>query len=162
MRRGLVAGSYDPLTLGHVNLIERASKLFDELIILIADNKHKKSLFTVEERKSLLEESLKGIGNVRIDSFSGLTVDYARLHQVDVMVRGLRSESDFSFEFEIALNNQWLAPDIETVFLPADPKYMIVRSSQIKELAAFGADFSSLVPAPVARALEGKLPELTL
>lgn len=156
MRRGLIAGSYDPVTLGHVDLIERAASLFDELIILVGENMSKKGLFTVEERMELLQAALCGIPGIIIDSYDGLTVNYAREHKVDALVRGLRSAGDFSFELEIALNNRMLAPEIESVFLPASPEFMIVRSSQIKELAAFGADFSKLVPAPVADALRMK------
>lgn len=160
MRRALLPGSFDPLTMGHVNIIERTAALFDELTVLVAENLSKKTLFTAEERKALIEASLPDVQNLKVDIYSGLTVDYAKSHGVDVIVRGVRAMADFSYEFEIAMNNRMLCPDIDVLFIPTDPKYFIVRSSQIKEWAAFGADFSPMVPGPVAEKLKEKLKAL--
>ena len=157
MRTALIPGTFDPFTKGHENLVRRALTLFDRVIVLVADNIRKDTLFTAEERKRLIEQSLPGLDGLEVDIFSGLTVDYARKRGVSAIVRGVRSVPDFSYEFEIAMNNLMLCPGVEEVFLPSDPKYFIVRSSQIKELAAFGADFSALVPPPVHEALKARL-----
>ena len=136
-------GTFDPPTKGHINIIERAAALFDELYVVIADNIAKKCLFTTEERKAMIEESLPDVGNMKVMVHQGLTVDFAAKHGIDVIVRGVRAMNDFSYEFELAMTN----------------KMLLIRSSQIKEMAEFGADFSPMVPEPVRRRLKEKFSE---
>ena len=158
--KAMLPGSFDPPTLGHINLIKRASALFDELHVVVADNIAKKSLFTASERVELLRASLPESGSIIYSIHDGLTVDYARKNGIGVMVRGVRALGDFTYEFELAMTNKAIYPEIEVMFLPTDPRYFLIRSSQIKELAAFGADFSSMVTPPVLEALKKKFPEV--
>ena len=158
MKRAMLPGSFDPPTMGHMNIIERAAALFDELYIVIADNISKKCLFTPEERKEMILESLPGIRNIRVEIYQGLTVDFASEHDVDVIVRGVRAMNDFSYEFELAMTNKMLNPNVDVIFIPTDPQYFLIRSSQIKEMAEFGADFSPMVPEPVRMKLREKFP----
>ena len=158
MKRAMLPGSFDPPTMGHMNIIERAAALFDELYIVIADNISKKCLFTPEERKEMILESLPGIRNIRVEIYQGLTVDFASEHDVDVIVRGVRAMNDFSYEFELAMTNKMLNPNVDVIFIPTDPQYFLIRSSQIKEMAEFGADFSPMVPEPVRKKLREKFP----
>lgn len=158
MKRAMLPGSFDPPTMGHMNIIERAAALFDELYIVIADNISKKCLFTPEERKEMILESLPGIGNIRVEIYQGLTVDFASEHDIDVIVRGVRAMNDFSYEFELAMTNKMLNPNVDVIFIPTDPQYFLIRSSQIKEMAEFGADFSPMVPEPVRMKLREKFP----
>ncbi len=152
-------GTFDPPTKGHINIIERAAALFDELYVVIADNIAKKCLFTTEERKAMIEESLPDVENMKVMVHQGLTVDFAAKHGIDVIVRGVRAMNDFSYEFELAMTNKMLNPDVDVVFIPTDPQYFLIRSSQIKEMAEFGADFSPMVPEPVRRRLKEKFSE---
>ena len=152
-------GTFDPPTKGHINIIERAAALFDELYVVIADNIAKKCLFTTEERKAMIEESLPDVENMKVMVHQGLTVDFAAKHGIDVIVRGVRAMNDFSYEFELAMTNKMLNPDVDVVFIPTDPPYFLIRSSQIKEMAEFGADFSPMVPEPVRRRLKEKFSE---
>ncbi len=159
MSRNLIAmlpGTFDPPTLGHINIIERASRLFDKLYVVVAHNINKQCLFSPEERVAMLCHSLSHLSNVIVDSDTGLSVDYARRHDVSVMVRGVRSELDFSYEIELAMTNNMLYPELEIVFMPTDQNYLILRSSQIKEMVAFGADISRMVPPIVLEKLEEK------
>ena len=160
MRRAILPGSFDPPTLGHINIIERTAALFDELHVIVADNIEKKSLFTPEERIELLKASLPNADNIVYSIHSGLTVDYAKEHGISVMVRGVRGAGDFSYELEMAMTNKTLYPELEVLFLPTDFRYFLVRSSKIKELAAFGADFSSMVTEPVRKAIEERFPQV--
>ncbi len=157
MRRAMLPGTFDPPTMGHINIIERAAALFDELYVVVASNIEKKCMFTASERKAMIEESLPDIRNMKVEIFSGLTVDFAKSHDIDVIVRGVRAMADFSYEFELAMTNKMLYPEVDVLFIPTDPKYFIIRSSQIKEMAAFGADFSPMVPAPVQKRFKEKL-----
>lgn len=159
MRKAMFPGTFDPPTKGHINIIERAAALFDELYVVIADNIAKKCLFTTEERKAMIEESLPDVGNMKVMVHQGLTVDFAAKHGIDVIVRGVRAMNDFSYEFELAMTNKMLNPDVDVVFIPTDPQYFLIRSSQIKEMAEFGADFSPMVPEPVRRRLKEKFSE---
>ncbi len=158
--KAMLPGSFDPPTLGHINLIKRASALFDELHVVVADNIAKKSLFTASERVELLRASLPETGNIIYSIHDGLTVDYARKNGIGVMVRGVRALGDFTYEFELAMTNKAIYPEIEVMFLPTDPRYFLIRSSQIKELAAFGADFSKMVTGPVLEAMRKKFPSM--
>lgn len=160
MSRALFPGSFDPPTIGHINIIERAASLFDELHVVVADNISKQYLFTPEERIELIEKSLPGVKNIVYAVHPGLTVEYARSNDISIMIRGVRGAGDFSYEFEMAMTNKLLYPQLEVLFMPTDPRYFLIRASQIKELAAFGADFSSMVTPPVLEALKKKFPEV--
>lgn len=151
-------GTFDPPTLGHINVIERSAALFDRLYVVVAHNINKSCLFTPEERVEMMKESVGHLSNVSVETYTGLSVDFARDHDCSVMIRGVRSEQDFSYEFEIAMTNKLLYPELEVLFLPTDQNYIILRSSQIKEMVAFGANISKMVPSPVLRFLREKYP----
>ena len=150
-------GSFDPFTNGHLDVVERALKIFDELIIAVAANPEKRQpLFSVEERMQLISSSLKGREGVEVASFTGLTVEYARSRGATTLVKGLRAYSDFDAELQQALMNRKLAPDIHTVFLMSSFAHIYVSSSILKDIASYGGNVADLVPAPVARALKEK------
>ena len=157
MQRIVYPGSFDPPTNGHLNIIQRASRLFDQLEIVIADNKQKKYFFTAEERFQMITEMVAGLHNVQVNLWEGLIVDFVRNVGGRVILRGVRALSDFEYEFELSLINRGLNPQIETIFMPTDKKYFVLRSSAIKELAMFNGDVSGMVPPVVARALKAKL-----
>lgn len=159
--RAMLPGTFDPPTNGHLNLIERSALLFDSLDVVVADNISKQCLFSVEERMEMLHELLAPYDNVRVVSHRGLVVDYAREEHITVMVRGVRALVDFGYEFELAMTNKQLNPDLEVLFMPTDPTYFVLRSSAIKEMAAFGADISTMVPQIVAKRLQKKIKLLT-
>ncbi|MDD3996418.1 MAG: pantetheine-phosphate adenylyltransferase [Sphaerochaetaceae bacterium] len=159
--RAMLPGSFDPPTNGHVNMIERASRLFDSVVVVVADNISKKCLFSADERVAMLTSILKGLSNVEVVVWNGLIVDYARQSGISVMIRGVRALVDFGYEFELAMTNKQLYPDLEVVFLPTDPKYFVLRSSAIKEMAAFGADIGKMVPKIVAEKLAERIKMLT-
>lgn len=150
-------GSFDPVTNGHLDVIMRAAHIFDHVIVAVANNTSKKSLFTLNQRVNLLKEATKGIKNVSIDSFNTLVIEYARKKKVNVLIRGLRMTSDFDYEFQIALTNRRLADDIETVFLMPSENVQFVSSSILKEIASLNADISSFVPKVVERELKALL-----
>ena len=152
----IYAGTFDPLTLGHVDLIERASKIFDRLILAVAQHTRKNPLFSLEERVQMAGVVAEPYANVEVEPFPGLLVDYARSRDVHVVVRGIRAFSDFEFEFQMALTNRSMAPDIETIFLMPKQDYSYVSSSSIREIAELGGDTSNFVPQAVDRALKGK------
>ena len=156
MRRAACPGSFDPVTNGHIDIIARASTLFDEVVVAVGINQAKKRLFTPEERISMLTEACAGYSNVRIDSFDGLLTDFCREQDAVAIVKGLRAVSDFDYELQMAQMNSSLA-DIETVFVPTSPEYSFLASSLVKEVAMFGGDVSSLVPDHVLRALTDRL-----
>lgn len=156
MAIALFPGSFDPPTYGHLNIIERARTIFDKIDVVIAVNKSKKYLFSEEERLSMIRELVSGWDNVTVHTSSRLIVDYAHEHNASVLLRGVRNFSDFSYEFDLSLLNKGLASDIETVFLPTDPEFFVLRSSSIKELAAFNGDISKMVPPLVEKALKEK------
>ncbi|MBR5090869.1 MAG: pantetheine-phosphate adenylyltransferase [Ruminiclostridium sp.] len=146
MRKAIYPGSFDPVTNGHLEIIRRASVLFDQLVVLISVNPNKSTSFTTEERADLLRRVCYDIPNVRIDSCSGLIVDYFREHDCDIIVKGLRAMSDFENEFQMAHVNKHLCPRAETVFLCADSQSTYLSSSMVRQIAAFGGDISPFVP----------------
>jgi pantetheine-phosphate adenylyltransferase len=150
-------GSFDPVTYGHLDVLERAVDIFGSVIIAVADNARKKYMFSLEERVELLKESTKGMKGVKVESFDGLVIDYARRKKTNVLIRGLRMTSDFDYEFQIALTNRRLAEDIETVFLMPSEQHSFLSSSLLKEVSRFNADISSFVPKCVAKRLKERL-----
>lgn len=156
MQKAIFAGSFDPPTYGHLNIIERASSLFDRILVVIAVNKSKKYLFSEEERLSMMKELVRPFGNVDVYTCDRLIVDFAREQGANVFLRGVRNAADFSYEFDISLLNKGLAPEIETFFMPTDPEFFVLRSSAIKELASFHGDVSRMVPPLVEEALNRK------
>ena len=157
MKIAIFAGTFDPPTYGHLNIIERAKNIFDELHVVVALNKGKNCLFTSDERLNMLQNLTGQWDNVKVSIWDKLIVDYAKEHKAKILVRGVRNIGDFSYEFDLALMNRGLAADIETVFIPTDPKYFILSSSSIKELALFGGDISTMVPPLVAEKLAEKI-----
>lgn len=157
MIKAVFPGSFDPPTNGHLDIIHRASKLFDNLDVLISVNPNKQYMFSEQERLDMLTTLLKEYKNVQIHVWEGLIVNYAKEVGANVLIRGIRSINDFSYEFELAHMNQKLNPEIETMFLPCKEKFGIVKSSSIKELAMFDGDISRMVPPLVEKALKSKL-----
>jgi pantetheine-phosphate adenylyltransferase len=152
-------GSYDPVTNGHVDVISRASAIFDRVVVgVVATPRHKKTLFTLDERVAFLKEALAELGNVEVDVFSELVVEFARRWEARAIVKGLRVISDFEWEFQMNQLNRHLAPEIETVYVMASPQVSFVSSSGVKEIAAFGGKVDELVPETVARRLAEKFP----
>ncbi len=145
MRRAVCPGSFDPVTLGHLDIVERASKIYDEVVVAVLVNKKKSSLYTVQERMDLLREVTASYGNIKVDSFYGLLVDYCRTEQIPVIVKGLRAISDFDYELQMAQMNHGLA-GVETMFMTTNPLYSFLSSSLVKEVATYGGDVSGLVP----------------
>ncbi len=166
-RIAMLPGSFDPPTNGHIDIIERSSHLFEKLYVVVADNVQKQCLFTADERMDMLKDILKEHDNIEVVSYRGLVVDFAREHGVGgVMVRGgVRALVDFGYEFELAMTNKQLNPDLEVLFMPTSPKYFQLRSSAIKEMAAYGgADISPpMVPPPlVVQMMRNRIKLLTL
>ena len=158
-RIAVCPGSYDPITHGHVDVITRASKMFDELIVAVvnASVRKSKSLFSAEERIQFIQDATAHLGNVRVEPFSNLVVEFARERGAKAIVKGLRAISDFEYELEMNQLNRQLASDIESIYLMASPQYSFLSSSGVKEIATFGGDVSDLVPEPVARRLKEAL-----
>jgi len=157
MTVALYPGTFDPLTNGHLDLIKRSVRMFDKVVVAIFESPMKGPLFSVEERRRLIEESTQGLNNIEIDTFSNtLLVFYAKQRQAHVIVRGLRAIADFEYEFQMTLMNRRLDEDIETVFLMPREEYTYVASRLIKEVAAYGGNVEELVPPPVALALKEK------
>ena len=146
VRRAVYPGSFDPITNGHIYIAERAAAIFDEVVVSVLVNERKAGAFTIEERCEMARESLEHIKNIRVDSFNGLLVDYVRQQQASVIIRGLRAMSDFEYEFQMALMNRQLAPEIETFFIVTDPKYSYVSSSSVREIFHFGGTVNGVVP----------------
>ncbi len=149
MGMAIYPGSFDPVTKGHLDIIERTSKIVDELIVAILENPRKKAVFTIEERLEMLRRVTSGIENVRIEYFQGLLIEFAKRKKVNLVVKGLRAISDFEFEFQMALVNRKLDPQIETLFMVTNSKYSYLSSSIVKEVASFGGDIRDLVPPEV-------------
>lgn len=147
----LYPGSFDPITLGHVDIITRGSRLFDRVIVLISSNPSKLPLFSISQRHDQIEASVRHLGNVQVDHYEGLTIDYAQRHQAQVLLRGLRVLSDFEKELQMAHTNKTLADDIETLFLATSTEHGFLSSSLVKEIARFGGPIDHLVPDHVAR-----------
>jgi len=157
MNRALYPGSFDPMTYGHLDIIKRASKMFDELIVAVLDNSQKSPLFSVDERVKILTEATRDMDNVKVDSFSGLTVDYCKNNNLHIMVRGLRAVTDFEYELQIAQTNMKISDfGVDTVFLVTDLQYSYLSSSTVKEIAMYGGDVSHSVPDYVEAALKEK------
>jgi len=152
----LYPGSFDPFTYGHLDILERACRIFDTVIVTIARNSSKKALFSSEEKKALVEACTGHLPNVRIEIFEGLLVDYARTSGAGALVRGLRQVSDFDYEFRMAFANRRLAPDIETVFLMTSERHALISASIVREIHSHRGDITSFVPEPVFRALQNK------
>ena len=157
MIKAMLPGSFDPPTNGHLNLIERASRIFEKLYIVIAVNESKRYLFSAEERYSMISRLTTPYKNVEVKLYDDLVVNFAQQNDVRVIIRGVRAFVDFGYEFELAMTNKELNPDIEIMFMPTDPKFFVLRSSAIKEIAAFHGDVSTMVPPDVVVALEQKL-----
>ena len=155
-RVAIYPGSFDPLTSGHVDIIERGSKIFDSIIVAILANAEKVPLFSEDERIAIIKEVFKDHKNVQAETFNGLLVDYAQKKNASVLVRGLRAVSDFEYEFQMALMNRHLAPGLETVFMMPDEKYTFVSSRLIKEVFMLGGEVASLVPPVVEQRLRAK------
>lgn len=147
MKIAICPGSFDPVTLGHIDIISRASGLFDKVIVAVLCNSEKHPSFTVEERMGLLREATAAYDNVEIDSFDGLLVDYAQRKGAVAVVKGLRAVSDFEYEFQMSMINKKLYPKLETVYLNTSQEYMYLSSSVVKEIASYGGDISNFVPA---------------
>jgi len=155
-RLAVYPGSFDPITYGHIDLIQRALKIFDEIIVGIAINFDKKTLFTVEERKALIAKSIDFNDKMKIDSFNGLTVHYAKTKGASAIIRGIRAVADFEYEFKMALMNRRLASELEVVYLMPSYKYTFLSSTLVKEVSQLGGDITGLVPEIVKKALEEK------
>ena len=153
-RTAIYPGSFDPITKGHLDVLERASKMFDRVIIAVLKNSSKKSFLPVEYRVKLIKESTKELTNVEVDSFEGLTIEYAQSKGAHFLIRGLRAVSDFEYELQLCQTNSAIAPDIDTVFLTTKPKYNFISSSIVKELSYFGTDVSKFVPKSVVEYLQ--------
>ena len=156
MKKGIYSGSFDPVTYGHIDVIERAARLVDELIVAVLGNSGKTPLFTVEEREDMLREVTKHIPNVTVQSFGGLTVDFARQQHAQVLIRGLRAIPDFEYELNMAQTNHIIAPEIETVFLMTSLKYSYLSSTTVKEVAWYDADIKTFVPPYVEDKIRNK------
>ncbi len=147
MKRAVYPGSFDPITFGHLDVIKRAALIFDELTVSVLNNKEKNPLFSVEERVKILEKAIKDFPNVKVDSFSGLLIDYARENNIRVVIRGLRAITDFEYELQIAQTNRVLSKEaLDTMFMTTSLQYAYLSSSSVKEIASFGGDISQCVP----------------
>jgi pantetheine-phosphate adenylyltransferase len=156
MRTAVYPGSFDPITNGHLDIIERASRVYDKVVVGVLNNSNKKPVFTVDERMDLIKTVTSHIPNVEVDSFEGLLVDFAKSKQATVIVKGLRTVADFEYEFQMALLNKTLNPEYETMFLMTDTKYSYISSSMVKELAGFHGDLTGLVPSEIASKIKQK------
>lgn len=160
-QRAVYPGTFDPVTYGHIDLIKRAQEIFSEIIVAVAHNPHKKPLFSTKERVAMLKSAVSGFEGIVVDDFDGLVVDYARKKKAKVLIRGLRMISDFEYEFQMALTNRKLSPDIETIFLMPQESYSYLSAKLLKEAASLGADLSYFVPDFVEKALKKKLHKVT-
>jgi pantetheine-phosphate adenylyltransferase len=155
--KALYPGTFDPPTNGHIDLIQRGARIFSHLTVAILNNPVKNPLFTVEERVEMIREATDALPNVSVDTFSGLMVEFARSEGAAAVLRGIRAISDYEYEFEMALMNRRLAPEIETVFLQPAGRYSFIRSSMVKEVFSFGGDVSELVPPNVLKRLQNRI-----
>lgn len=157
MTLAICPGSFDPITLGHIDVIRRASALFDRVIVVVMINSLKKPAFTVDERIDFIKRSTSDIKNIQLDQYSGLLADYAEMKKATAVVRGLRIMSDFEYEFQMSLTNNFLNPNTETIFLPASINCMFLSSSMVREVARYGRDISEFVPKEIAGDIRSKL-----
>ncbi len=149
MKTAIYPGSFDPITYGHLDVLKSSAEIFDKVIIAVAKNSEKNGFLTVDERVNLIKESVKGIENVEVDSFNGLTIEYAKKRGAQILIRGLRAVSDFEYEMQLSQTNSALSCDIRTVFLITKPEYNFISSSTIREILINGGDISKFVPKPV-------------
>lgn len=156
MKKAIYPGSFDPVTYGHLDIIQRAAKIFDELTVSVLDNKAKHPLFSTDERVRMLKEVTKDLNNVRIASYDGLLIDYAKKSGANVVIRGLRAITDFDFELQLAQTNRKLYDSVDTVFLTTSLDYAYLSSSTVREVASFGGDISKFVPPYVAESIYDK------
>ena len=156
MRTAIYPGSFDPITKGHLDVLKRAADIFDKVIVVVSVNVNKKSFISVEDRVELIKQSCKEIPNVEVDSFDGLTIEYAKKRNANILIRGLRAVSDFEYEMQLSQANNALCNDIHTVFLITKPKYNFISSGTVREIALMNGDISKFVPEPVAKYLEAK------
>mgnify|MGYP000879948968 CR=1 FL=1 len=154
MVKAVFPGSFDPPTFGHLNIIERARTIFERVLVVVAVNRDKHYLFDADERLAFMQELVAPWPNVEVHACDTLVVEFARAHDCRVLLRGVRSVQDFSYEFELSILNKGVGPEVETFFMPTDQKFFVLRSSAIKELAALGGDVSTMVPPVVAKALD--------
>lgn len=159
MRTAIYPGSFDPFTNGHLDVVQRAARLFDRVIVAVAKNDGKHPLFNLAERTTLIQQSIKSLPNVSADAFDGLLVDYVKVHSAQAVVRGLRAISDFEFEFQMALMNRKLNESFETIFMMPKDTYTFLSSRIVKEIARLGGDVAPFVPVHVQTALKAKLAE---
>lgn len=157
MLKAVYPGTFDPITRGHEDLVRRASRLFDEIVVAIAESRGKAPFFSLEERVALAREVLADVPGVRVEGFSSLLIDFAAKHQAHVVLRGLRAVSDFEYEFQLAGMNRNLKPDIETIFMTPSDQYMFISSSMVREIARLGGDVSPFVHPLVMRRLSEKI-----
>ena len=160
MKKAIYPGSFDPVTLGHLDIIERSAKMADELIVGVLMNNAKRPMFTVEERLEMLREETKHLPNVQIRAFDGLTVNFVRECGANVIVRGLRAVTDFEYELQMAQTNRKIAPDLDTIFLTTDLRYAYLSSSIVKEVAYWQGDISAFVPPHVAERIRERVAEM--
>lgn len=156
-RTAIYPGSFDPMTLGHIDIVQRGLKLFDRVIVAIAVNRNKTHMFTLEERLEMAQQCIGHLPGIEIDVYDELLVDYCHKKGVNVLLRGLRAVSDFEYEFQLASMNRKLAADIETVFMMTSEEHFYLSSNLVREIASYGGDVSELVPEPVLKALKEKL-----
>ena len=156
-RAAIYAGTFDPITLGHMDIIERAAEIFEQVILAVAVRTPKDTLFTLTERVAMARQVVKHLPNLQVESFDGLLVAYAKKKRVRVLLRGLRAYSDFEYEFQMALTNRKLAPELETLFMMPNEIHSYVSSSTVREVARLGGDTSEFVPPPVYKAIRKKL-----
>lgn len=156
MKRGIYPGSFDPITFGHLDIIERSSKIVDELVVGVLNNSAKNSLFSVEERVSMIEEMVADFPNVKVASFDGLLVDFMKEIDATIIIRGLRAVTDFEYEIQIAQSNHVQNPDVETIFLTTNLQYSYLSSTIVKEFASYGGDISKFVPEQFIQRIYGK------
>lgn len=157
MTEAVYPGTFDPLTFGHLDLIERGSKVFDEVIVAIGVNPHKEPLFSVEERKRMLTDHTKHLKNIQVDSFDGMLVDYLQRKDINIILRGIRTLSDFEYEFRMALTNRTVRKDVETVFIMTSEKYSFLNSTLIKDAVSLGGEVSAFIPRDIEEMLKKRL-----
>ena len=156
MKTAIYPGSFDPITKGHLDVLKRAADIFDKVIIVVSVNMNKKSFLPLEDRVMLIKQACKDLENVEVDTFDGLTIEYAKQKKANVLIRGLRAVSDFEYEMQLSQANSALCSDIHTVFLITKPKYNFISSGTVKEISLMHGDISKFVPEPVAKYLENK------
>lgn len=155
--KAVYPGNFDPITYGHIDIIKRAVKLFDEVVIAVASDSQKETLFTPQERAAMIKKAVKGLRSVKVEIFNGLVVDYAKKKKINIILRGLRMLSDFEYEFQMALTNRKLNPSIETIFMMPSESYSYLSSKLIKEAASLGADLKGFVPTFIAKILKREI-----